>query len=84
MFSPIKPEIKAEILRRIKDEGITVTQARKEYGVSDKTIYKWLAITADKAPSVVLVNQLKRENDALYTIIGRLTTELKKVKKGRS
>ena len=84
MYPPIKPEIKAEILRRIKEEGISVSQASKGYGVSTKAIYNWLAKLADKAPSLVIVNQLKRENEALYAIVGRLTTELGKLKKGRS
>lgn len=84
MYPPIKPEIKTDILRRIKDEGISVSQASKDHGVSTKAIYNWLAKLADKAPSLVIVNQLKRENEALYAMVGRLTTELNKLKKGRS
>lgn len=84
MSQPIKPEIKADILRRIKEEGISVVQASRDHGVSTKAIYNWLARTVLPAPSVVQVNQLKRENEALYAIVGRLTTELNKLKKGRS
>ena len=84
MFPQIKPEIKTEILRRIKEEGISVSQASQDHGVSTKAIYNWLAKLADRAPSLIVVNQLKRENEALYAIVGRLTTELNKLKKGRS
>lgn len=84
MSVPIKPELKAEVVHRIKAEGISVAQASRDHGVSTKAIYNWLAKTAEKAPSLVLVNQLKRENEALYAIVGRLTTEITKLKKGRS
>ena len=84
MFPSIKPEIKAEVLKKIKEEGLSVIKAGKDYGISTKTIYGWLAKLAEKAPSLVIVNQLKRENEGLYAIVGRLTTELNKLKKGRS
>lgn len=84
MFPQIKPEIKTEILKRIKNDGVSVTQASQDHGVATTTIYGWLAKLAEKAPSLVVINQLKRENEALYAMVGRLTTELNKLKKGRS
>jgi len=35
----ISKEIKEQILKRIKEEGITVTTAAKDAGISSKTIY---------------------------------------------
>lgn len=39
----VAPEVKVQIIGRIKNEGISVSQAAKEYGVSDVTIYSWIA-----------------------------------------
>ena len=82
MFNPIKKEIREQILFRIKNEAVPVSQASKEHGVSIKTIYSWLAKQAEKAPSVVEVNRLTKENQRLYQIIGQLTTEVNRLKKG--
>jgi len=38
----IGPEVKEQIIKRIKEEGISVMQAAKEHGVSDASIYTWL------------------------------------------
>ena len=41
----IAPEIKADILRRIKDEWLTVAQAAEQHGISPKTIYGRLKVS---------------------------------------
>ena len=38
----IATEVKQEILRQIKEEGVAVSQPAKEHGISDATIYCWL------------------------------------------
>jgi transposase-like protein len=38
----IAPEVREQILRRIKEEGISVEQAAKDAGVPNTTIYGWL------------------------------------------
>ncbi len=38
----IGPEVKEQIIKRIKEEGISVMQAAKEHGASDASIYTWL------------------------------------------
>ena len=35
----IAPEVKEQILRRIKDEGVSVSFTAKEHGVSEATVY---------------------------------------------
>lgn len=84
MSEPIKKEIKDEILLRIKDEGLSVPDASDHYGIRKRTIYGWLAKAGINNPSVQKLRELTNENDRLYAIIGRLTTEINRLKKGRS
>ncbi len=82
MFKPIKKEIREQIIFRVKNEGAPVSQVAEEHGISVKTIYSWLAREAEKIPSIIEVNRLKKENQRLYQIIGKLTTEIDRFKKG--
>ena len=41
-FKFIPKEIKEQILKRIKEDGITAQQAALEHGISRRTIYNWL------------------------------------------
>jgi transposase-like protein len=69
----IPPETKADILRRVKEEGVSVAQTAKDHGVSENTIYTWLGGVAKGAPSWMEFAKLKRERDELLRIIGELT-----------
>jgi len=80
-FKFIPKEIKEQILRRIKEEGITVTQAAKDAGISSKTIYNWMRSKTLSDGSILEISRLKRENRELAEIIGRLTHDLTKSKK---
>ena len=84
MSEPIKKEIKEEILFRIKNEGLSVPDAAAHYGINRRTIYGWLASAGINNPSTQKLRELTNENDRLYAIIGRLSTELNRIKKGRS
>ncbi|PIZ27617.1 hypothetical protein COY45_01505 [Candidatus Berkelbacteria bacterium CG_4_10_14_0_8_um_filter_42_34] len=84
MSEPIKKEIKEEILFRIKNEGLSVPDAAKHYGINNRTIYGWLAKAGINNPSSQKLRELANENNRLYTIIGRLTCELGRLKRGRS
>lgn len=78
-FHPIKKEIKDQILHRIKNEGVSVSQASKDHGVCAKTIYSWLRSgAASTSISILEVAQLKRENKVLLEMVGRLTMEKQK------
>jgi len=35
----IAPEVKAQIINRIKNDGVSVAQAAKDAGVSDASVY---------------------------------------------
>lgn len=83
MFQAVAKEIKEEILHQVKHEGLSVTKASERYGVATNTIYTWLSRQNAKAPSVLELARLKRENQQLKEIIGVVTLELEKLKRGQ-
>ena len=77
----VAPEVKQQILQKVRDGTIPVPQIATEHGVAPQTIYGWLGAGA-RRPSVELENlKLRRENQQLTEIIGRLTVELSVKKK---
>jgi len=83
MSEPIKKEIRGEILHKIKTTGMSVLEASNLYGVSTKAIYNWLKKESAGVPNVLANNLLRRDNEKLYAIIGKLTAEIERLKKGR-
>lgn len=69
----IAPEVKEQILKRIKEEGIPVSQAAKDHGISDVTIYNWLGKGLKEAPTLGELVRLKRQNEELLALVGELT-----------
>lgn len=80
-FRSIPKELKDQILSRIKNDGISVTQAAKDHDLSSKTIYNWLNKDLDKSPSYREFAHLRKQNQDLMILIGQLTLENKKLKK---
>ena len=80
-FKVIPKEIKEQILKRIKEEGISVKAAALEHGISEKTIYNWIRGKSISDVSILEISRLKRENRELLEIIGELTHEVKRSKK---
>jgi transposase len=80
---PTSQHIKAEILTKIRDEGMSVSVASTQYQVGSKSIYTWLRDTVvDGSANLSLENnRLKKENEQLYNLLGRATAELKRPKK---
>lgn len=72
----IAAEIKAEIINKIKHDGVSVAEAARQYGVSDKCIYNWLGTKASNTVSVLEHNRLKKENEQLKHLIGDITLKL--------
>ena len=72
----ISHEVRGQILKRIKDEGVPVAQAAEEHGVSTHTIYRWLTGGASSNPSWTEVAKLKKENKALLELAGEITMKL--------
>jgi transposase len=85
MFKAIPKEIRDQILSRIKNDGITANQAANDAGVSPKTVYGWLTKESKTSNCNLLeLSRLKRENQALCEIVGELSLEIKRTKRGRS
>ena len=81
MGKRIPKEIKEEILAKIKG-GESVQSVAELFAVSTKTIYGWLT-PSGQANTISLVkhNKLKRENEELKRIIGKMSLELSREKK---
>ena len=73
-------QTKATILKDIRQQGLSVSQAAKKYQVSVKTIYSWInAPDAVSAAKLLAENrQLKRELESSLRIIKRLAADSKK------
>ena len=72
----ISKEVRDQILKRIKDEGVSVAQASEEHGVSTHTIYRWRTKGASGSPSWSEIAKLKKENKALLELVGEITMKL--------
>lgn len=81
-FKRIAPEIREEILRRIKEGGEPAHRVAVEVGVNPRSVYNWLSKEAVKTGvSWPEYNRLRRENEQLKAIVGELTLGLKRTKK---
>ncbi|PIR73795.1 MAG: hypothetical protein COU40_00475 [Candidatus Moranbacteria bacterium CG10_big_fil_rev_8_21_14_0_10_35_21] len=77
----ISSEVKEQVLKRIKEDGISVTQAAQEHGISTHTIYKMLTKTVANNPTWQEVTKLKKQNQALLALVGELTVKLSQAQK---
>ncbi len=71
----IAPDVKEQILKRIKEEGIPIAQVAKDHGIHEMTVYDWLGKGAE-GPSWMEVAKLRRENKALLELVGGITLKL--------
>lgn len=77
----IANDVKADILRRIKEEGVSVPQAAKDHGVHESTVYGWLGQGAQGAPSWAEFIRLQKQCRELYEVVGELTVKLSQTQK---
>lgn len=77
----VAPEVKADILKRVKEEGVSVAQAAKDHGIHETTIYGWLGSGASGAPSWSEFIRLQKQNKELFEVIGELTVKLSQAQK---
>lgn len=77
----IAPEVREQILKRVKEEGVSVEQAAKDAGIHNTTIYGWLGKGATAAPSWSEFAKLQRENKALLELVGEVTLKLSESQK---
>ena len=76
----ISSDVKEQVLKRIKKEGISVIKASEEHGISTHTIYRWLTNKVS-APTIQEFNRLKKQNQELLALVGELTIKLSQTKK---
>lgn len=86
VYKRVPKERKEEILRRVKNEGLSVSKAAQEYGVNPQSIYNWLGgdTNGRKINPILEINRLKRENKELYELLGKATAMMEKQKKENS
>ena len=79
----IAPDVKEQIINRIKNEGVSVQQAATEHGIATATIYSWIGAKVEGGASVMEVAKLRKEIDELLKMIGLLTVKLSESQKKR-
>jgi transposase-like protein len=72
----IPQEVKADILKRVKEEGVSIAQAAKDHGIHETTIYNWLGKGASGAPSWSEFTRLQKQIRELLELVGELTLKL--------
>lgn len=77
----VAPEVRQQFIERIKNEGLSVSQAAKDAGVSETTVYGWLGKGAESVPSILELAKLNRENKELLELVGELTLKLSAAQK---
>lgn len=77
----VSKEVKEQIIKRIKEEGLPISQIASEHGLKPRTIYQWIARGVTAPPSILEISRLKRENQALKELIGQITLEMSLAKK---
>lgn len=82
MAQYISEESKREIIRKIREDSVSVADASIDSGVSTKSIYRWLRDgVSDGNQSLVLENRkLKKEVEQLYGMLGKATAMMQRPK----
>lgn len=70
-------------MERIKEKGERVPDLAKEYGINPNIIYRLLSNQTQGDSLHLELAKLKRENEALLKIIGRLVADNRAGKKNR-
>lgn len=77
----IAPEVKEQILKRVKEDEVPVVTAAKDHGLSPRTIYGWLGQGAAGSPSWAEFSRLQKQNKELFEVVGELTVKLSATQK---
>ncbi len=77
----IAQDVKEQIINRIKNEGVSVVEASKDHGISENTIYGWIAKKTEGQPTLSEIIKLKRENTQLLQLVGEMTLKLSDIQK---
>ena len=77
----VSPETKEQILARVKEGNVPVSQIAEEHGISSNTIYNWLKGKVKAQPGWKELSKLQKENKALLELVGELTVKLSQTQK---
>jgi len=77
----VVPEVREQIINRIKNEGVSVSDAALDHGLSENTIYGWIAKKVDGQPTFSELLHLKKENRQLLELVGEITLKLSEAQK---
>ena len=84
-YRRVPQELKDKILDAVKNDGIPVSQASREYGVSTPSIHSWLKKELENTSweriDMREVNRLRKDKEDLLKLVWALTAELDKTKK---
>jgi len=80
---PYDQKLKATVIAKIREEGLSVTEASNQYGVTTKSLYRWLkeGVVNSDTSLILENNKLKKEIEQLYALLGRATAEMQRSKK---
>jgi transposase-like protein len=75
MAKPFDPKLKQEIVAQVKSGELTQAEACKLYGVSSASMSIWCRkdVVGGEKNYIAQINQLKRELDNAYRVIGKLS-----------
>lgn len=79
---PTDPKLRAEIVNKIRHDGMSVSEASASYGISAKSIYTWLreGVVDGNRNLILENNRLKKELEQVYKLLGRATAEMNRPK----
>ena len=79
---PADPAFKQEVIKTIREEGLTIKKASEVFGVSESSVKHWLYddTKGSEKNYIVQINQLKKKLDNAYRVIGKLTAAVDRPK----
>lgn len=80
---PADSTTRAAVIKKIRDEGVSVSDAAIDCGYSTKAIYRWLreGVVNSESSLILENNRLKKEIQQLYALLGRATAEMQRPKR---
>ena len=67
----VPKDVKEYILKRIKEEGKSLSEVAREHGISKSAVHRWLHEDSGSESSVVV--KLQKENNALKQLVAELS-----------
>ena len=79
---PVDPAFKQEVIKTIREEGLTIKKASEVFGVSESSVKRWLydSTKGSEKNYISQINLLKKKLDNAYRVIGKLTAEVQRPK----